>query len=202
MLWKYSKTRRVLVSEKVSFHSKIPMRRQGGAVFQNVIFSVFFGTQDPWRIHRTDLQKFFFFLNETALYLGGGFIFTPIWGRFPIWLIFFRWVETTNYSYIQQKRTYIALHVSSLQKKCLESNIYFPKNLGPKVALKNSFRANFFWQPKKCSQPALFHAWESAFAAAATRLCLNLAPTDPDKIDAWVWAFVGVVGQGFLVPIW
>ena len=32
--------------------------------------------------------------------LGGGFkdffIFAPIWGRFPIWLIFFRWVETTN----------------------------------------------------------------------------------------------------------
>ena len=25
------------------------------------------------------------------------FIFTPIWGRFPIWIIFFRWVETTNY---------------------------------------------------------------------------------------------------------
>ena len=24
------------------------------------------------------------------------FIFTPIWGRFPIWLIFFRWVETTK----------------------------------------------------------------------------------------------------------
>ena len=24
------------------------------------------------------------------------FIFTPTWGRFPIWLIFFRWVETTN----------------------------------------------------------------------------------------------------------
>ena len=24
------------------------------------------------------------------------FIFTPIWERFPIWLIFFRWVETTN----------------------------------------------------------------------------------------------------------
>ena len=23
-------------------------------------------------------------------------IFTPIWGRFPIWLIFLRWVETTN----------------------------------------------------------------------------------------------------------
>ena len=26
------------------------------------------------------------------------FIFTPIWGRFPIWLIFFKWVETTNQS--------------------------------------------------------------------------------------------------------
>ena len=24
------------------------------------------------------------------------FSFTPIWGRFPFWLIFFRWVETTN----------------------------------------------------------------------------------------------------------
>ena len=34
------------------------------------------------------------------LCLGGGFkyffIFIPIWGRFPIWLIFFNWVETTN----------------------------------------------------------------------------------------------------------
>ena len=24
------------------------------------------------------------------------YIFTPTWGRFPFWLIFFRWVETTN----------------------------------------------------------------------------------------------------------
>ena len=24
------------------------------------------------------------------------FIFTPIWGRFPFWQIFFKWVETTN----------------------------------------------------------------------------------------------------------
>ena len=28
------------------------------------------------------------------------FFFTPIWGRFPIWLIFFRWVETTNQVWI------------------------------------------------------------------------------------------------------
>ena len=26
------------------------------------------------------------------------FIFTPSWGRFPFWLVFFRWVETTNQS--------------------------------------------------------------------------------------------------------
>ena len=26
------------------------------------------------------------------------FIFTPIWGRFPFWLVFFKGVETTNYS--------------------------------------------------------------------------------------------------------
>ena len=29
--------------------------------------------------------------------VSNNFIFTPIWGRFPFWLIFFRWVETTNH---------------------------------------------------------------------------------------------------------
>ena len=40
--------------------------------------------------------------------LGGGFIFffTPIWGRFPIWLLFFRWVETTNQSVIGPPKRY------------------------------------------------------------------------------------------------
>ena len=37
-------------------------------------------------------------------YLGGGFNFKYflvwIWGRFPIWLIFFRWVETANYFFL------------------------------------------------------------------------------------------------------
>ena len=39
------------------------------------------------------------FTARCSEYLGGGFIFfifTPIWGRFPFWLIFFNWVETTN----------------------------------------------------------------------------------------------------------
>ena len=35
-------------------------------------------------------------INYTRWWFQRFFIFTPIWGRFPIWLIFFRWVETTN----------------------------------------------------------------------------------------------------------
>ena len=35
-------------------------------------------------------------LNLYWLVVSDIFFFTPIWGRFPIWLIFFKWVETTN----------------------------------------------------------------------------------------------------------
>ncbi len=34
--------------------------------------------------------------NKTRWWFQTFFIFTPVWGRFPIWLVFFRWVETTN----------------------------------------------------------------------------------------------------------
>ena len=38
--------------------------------------------------------------DDLEISLAGGFIYffvlTPIWGRFPFWLIFFKWVETTN----------------------------------------------------------------------------------------------------------
>ena len=42
--------------------------------------------------------------KELQAYLGDGFKYglyvqTPIWGNDPIWLLFLRWVETTNYSY-------------------------------------------------------------------------------------------------------
>ena len=47
--------------------------------------------------HMMVLKRYFWLLNRR---LGGGnsniFMFTPIWGRFRFWLIFFRWVETTN----------------------------------------------------------------------------------------------------------
>ncbi len=42
-------------------------------------------------------------------------IFTPIWGRFPIWPIFFRWVETTNqmrYCLILVRNISLALQVA------------------------------------------------------------------------------------------
>ena len=38
-----------------------------------------------------------------VIYIGGVkyfFIFNPIWGNFPFWLIFFRWVETTNQIFV------------------------------------------------------------------------------------------------------
>ena len=44
---------------------------------------------------------FIFVSSYWSTYLTGWwfqifFIFPPIWGRFPLWLIFFNWVETTN----------------------------------------------------------------------------------------------------------
>ena len=35
------------------------------------------------------------------------FIFTPIWGRFPFWLIFFKGVETTNQNVSALKTRYV-----------------------------------------------------------------------------------------------
>ena len=34
--------------------------------------------------------------KQTRVWIQIFLIFIPIWGRFPLWLIFFRWVETTN----------------------------------------------------------------------------------------------------------
>ena len=44
------------------------------------------------------------------------FIFTPIWGRFPFWLIFLRWLETTNqikYGKCQHSPQFSTPHFSS-----------------------------------------------------------------------------------------
>ena len=44
-------------------------------------------------------------LKKTGWWFQIFFIFTPIWGRFPFWLIFFRWVETTNQKNMTQMTT-------------------------------------------------------------------------------------------------
>ena len=44
--------------------------------------------------------------ERMMIFLGGGFkhfFFTPTWGDDPIWLIFFKWVETTNQMNFEKK---------------------------------------------------------------------------------------------------
>ena len=60
-----------------------------------------FGVEVPEDTLQNHLQKGAvsiraYLRSITRLFFQLVFIFTPIWGRFPIWLIFFRWVETTN----------------------------------------------------------------------------------------------------------
>ena len=42
------------------------------------------------------------------------FLCIPIWGRFPIWLIFFRWVETTNQITLPCEQTWPELDMFNL----------------------------------------------------------------------------------------
>ena len=44
------------------------------------------GGYHPWKLT----------CNTTGWWFQILFISTPTWGRFPFWLIFFKWVETTN----------------------------------------------------------------------------------------------------------
>ena len=39
------------------------------------------------------------------------FILTPIWGRFPFWLIFLRWVETTNLFFVEKLKKTNSKHL-------------------------------------------------------------------------------------------
>ena len=71
------------------------------------------------------------------------FIFTPIWGRFPIWLIFFRWVETTNQLlyFIKNKRTRFQENVTPE----LSAIRWNPRTPAKRVT---HFKENNFWM--KC----------------------------------------------------
>ena len=50
---------------------------------------------DDGRVHRILLRKRFG-KKKNWVVVSNIFYFHPIWGRFPIWLIFFKGVETTN----------------------------------------------------------------------------------------------------------
>ena len=63
------------------------------------------GPDSPWRaidlLKPTyscsyDILLIYVFLFWSRWWFQEFFIFSPIWGRFPLWLIFLRWVETTN----------------------------------------------------------------------------------------------------------
>ena len=70
-----------------------------------------FNTDSFWFMQFLHLHK-----SKTRWWFQISFIFTPIWGRFPFWLIFSRWVETTN----QKKQFLRNIRVSWLHSWILE----------------------------------------------------------------------------------
>ena len=54
------------------------------------------GSSISWKKSSTKFDACSFVEFITRWWFQIFFIITPLWGRFQIWLIFFRWVETTN----------------------------------------------------------------------------------------------------------
>ena len=52
-------------------------------------------------------------------------IFTPIWGRFPFWLIFLRWVETTNQSLMWGFPCFFSWSLTDRTKPVAGSKVFF-----------------------------------------------------------------------------
>ena len=67
------------------------------------------------------------------------FIFTPIWGRFPFWLIFFRWVATTN-------------QLPFCKVFCRHGNQIFLSQLGCPFLQQQSLHWSQFWREKFASE--------------------------------------------------
>ena len=84
-------------------------------------------------------------------WLGGGFkyvfIFTPTWGRFPFWLIFFRWVETTiqiivklrchtyNHGQMTLGVIYLAISDKALKKTRFDESMGADVNIAKKLEI-------------------------------------------------------------------
>ena len=80
-------------------------------IFSILIWAPMRGPSIQWQRQEAQLtMKLPWIINpesaEMMLHLGGGFIFfPPTWGNHPIWLIFFKWVETTHQCYMMWKNT-------------------------------------------------------------------------------------------------
>ena len=103
---------------------------------------------------------------KASTYLGGGFkylfIFTPTWGHDAIWLILFKWYETTNQIYIDIYTHYSYTHpffwriagynpqllfsalVANLQVYSMKSRERLWMNEGPGWD-RMKFRMNIIW---------------------------------------------------------
>ena len=88
-------------------------------------------------------------ISKTRWWFQMCFIFNPIWGRFPFWLIFFRWVETTNQKSIfwwEDIKTY-QNHVG--RTICFDS-IDFESTLFDPQWVVNGFVCNRFGKGRCC----------------------------------------------------
>ena len=67
-------------------------------ILQNTLFAIHAcpARKFPWTLLHLGISCSFLWQWEAGRWFQIFFIFTPIWGRFPIWLMFFRWVESTN----------------------------------------------------------------------------------------------------------
>ena len=122
------------------------------------------------------------------------FIFTLIWGRFPFWLIFFKWVETTN-----QKSNYVLSCMFYLSQ--LDSQISEPSTspTASRIPIAPLQTCATFWGVR-IHMPAKFRLgifWSSNFKpeAFATRLWWNREIIQSNHAQSLGW-WVGFSLQG------
>ena len=80
-------------------------------------------------------------------------MFTPIWGRFLFWLIFFRWVETTNQMAWKMNISFLGCHLF----RC-EGRYVSRENTSSKPLI---FRGHVSFQGSTTSKPEAKKSWEN-----------------------------------------
>ena len=114
------------------------------------------------------------------------FIFTPTWGRFPFWSIFFRWVETTNQTiFFGVKQLFLKPSLATL--RVLEGDCYSCWQKTTRAVSKNSgwkFR-NDNWTRSTNSVGGIFHVF-FCLGWAARWYCWWLRnPKANHRLDVW-----------------